>query len=837
MSEDPADVLRRNRATALAMAQRGGAQRLLALLTKASTDLERRLTQAEGLKGPGKDSFTYQRLDLALRQVRDVTQAVVAGMRGVLVDQVGDLAEQSSRDLHEYMTAANEKFTGVADQGLRLREVDMLDRATQGARSSLLRRIATSGEDASPPEAKDTHRGKMGVLERYGVETVGAFEEVMRAGVISGATWDEMRTDLVEQSPFLQGKPRHWAERILRTEQMGAQNRAGWESIRAADDDLGDMLKIISCVFDGRTGADSYAVHGQIRRPDEPFETWFGAMMHPPDRPNDRAVVVPHRMSWPLPEYLQPRGDDEVAMRWVAEGRKGAPPPRPLMTTVPLDQIGKEPEAKEPLESAEQTPAPRDWPEGGAVEGPPRATAASFDDGGVTVRMGKKEMDLDDFDPARRELLSKLADADEVAPGRVASGGLLPAFGTPEPMPADYEARVADALRAVAKALGEADVSLAKALATHGEEAAITKGEMLHVVPPPSIDRELAARHVAERTSRDLFAEKDPTRMPVLVRVGGKVYLHEGAEAFVAKDAPWLANVRILDVDKLRPAEHVDAGEWAKRGVEPMTRVAEGKGTQADKMAVRDNMREVLAGHGVVTRDDRSEGRFLVVRNPGMGALDVKEHLGPGVMGSHGWNGDVSVTSAVVKSASEVMANLARDPSHYARMDPMQVQTQCKGLHVLMHEEVHGASSARGEAYAGVGIGMEEAATEIIARKATRELLGLKDEPGKGAFGLSTVELGQRTNQNYVKHARFSQAYDENVDGLLLATADVAGRERVHERVEEAVLKTRRWEGGKQKWETPQQQVRAYVDALGLTPEKAAELHSRLMDDRWGPFR
>jgi len=120
----------------------------------------------------------------------------------------------------------------------------------------------------------------------------------------------------------------------------GIYNRAGWESIREADEQLGDMLKILSATFDDRTGADSYAVHGQIRRPEESFQSWFGLYQHPPNRPNDREVVVPHRMSWPIPPYLAWRSDAQVLARWHYDGRKGSPPPRPLMTTVPLEKIG-----------------------------------------------------------------------------------------------------------------------------------------------------------------------------------------------------------------------------------------------------------------------------------------------------------------------------------------------------------------------------------------------------------------------------------------------------------------------------------------------------------------
>lgn len=122
---------------------------------------------------------------------------------------------------------------------------------------------------------------------------------------------------------------------------IGAYNRAGWEGLRAADDDLGDVVKVLSATFDNRTGWDSYQVHGQLRRTDEPFEWAGGLYQHPPNRPNDREVVVPHRLSWPIPHELHPRSDAEVLAAWKRERRLGAPPKRPQMSTIPHEAFGK----------------------------------------------------------------------------------------------------------------------------------------------------------------------------------------------------------------------------------------------------------------------------------------------------------------------------------------------------------------------------------------------------------------------------------------------------------------------------------------------------------------
>ncbi len=318
------DVLRRNRARATEMARAAGGAPTRKLLERAAADLSRRLRRAQGLSGPGPDSFTAWQLQATLRQVQEVLRPLTRGMGEVVLDQGRAAAEAAVSGTLRYLRDAERHYTGVA-RPLPLEEASLLDASVRGAESSVLARVA------SDPR----HPGQPGVLARYGASTIGNFEEVLQRRFVTGAPWAEVRDEVTAASPFLEGAPAAWAERIVRTEVMSANNHASFETIRRANEELGDMLKIISSVFDDRTGSDSYAVHGQVRRPQEAFQSWFGLYQSPPDRPNDRSIVVPHRMSWPLPASLKQRSDSEIVGRWRYEGRKGSPPPRPLMSTVP----------------------------------------------------------------------------------------------------------------------------------------------------------------------------------------------------------------------------------------------------------------------------------------------------------------------------------------------------------------------------------------------------------------------------------------------------------------------------------------------------------------------
>lgn len=326
---NPLHLLKSDRTQALELARTKGVEQTVGLLKSAQAKLNRRLRQVEGLRGAGADSFTAAQLRTTLAQLKLAVGEVQRGVRDVVVDDGKRTAEQAAKHTLEYIQRADQRFTGIA-QRLPIREAQVLDHAVKGTESSILRRLL--GDSVKGP----------GILERYGVETVQRFEERLQMRFLAKVPWADVRKELIADSPFLQEQPAYWAERIVRTELMGAHNRAQFEGIRAVNREVGGgMLKVLVATFDSRTAADSYAVHGQIRRPHEAFETWYGRMQHPPARPNDRETVVPHNVDWPLPAALEWKSDAEVAARWALEGNKRAMPPRPLMTTVPLDTIGK----------------------------------------------------------------------------------------------------------------------------------------------------------------------------------------------------------------------------------------------------------------------------------------------------------------------------------------------------------------------------------------------------------------------------------------------------------------------------------------------------------------
>lgn len=341
-------ILKEDKAAAARFAEKASKDRASKVLERAQRELNERLQQAIAPGGAGVDSFTANQLRATLEQVRAVLGPLTQSLKSNMLELGLQAAATSALDTAAYVQAAEDEY-GLG-RLLPLDTAALVDVAVSGTDASLARRIASD----------PNHPGKPGVLARYGLATMGKFEESLQQKLIQGKPWDAVKADLVSSSPFLQQQPAFWAERLLRTETMFASNKGSFETFKQVEGIVGEMLKILVATFDDRTGADSYAVHGQIRRTSEPFESWFGPYMHPPNRPNDREVVVPHNMSWPLPPGLKPLSDGAVAGRWAQEGRKGSPPPRPLMSTVDVEMIGKvqPPPIVQPLPPPEPEPAP-----------------------------------------------------------------------------------------------------------------------------------------------------------------------------------------------------------------------------------------------------------------------------------------------------------------------------------------------------------------------------------------------------------------------------------------------------------------------------------------------
>ncbi len=342
---DARRVLEVNRLSALSSIQNAGVKETRELLHAAHHDLLRRISAIKHDPKDGAEPFTLAQLRATLKQVEEVTRHLAHGMHRLIVKKGAVAAKKGVQDSINYLAAIDQAFAGAGTQPLALKEAAMLSKVEKGVNASVLRRLSAPLPPLnkhSKRHRKHHARRRLGILQRYGVETIGDFEQELRVGLLQRKSWRDMAEGLKKKSHFLREKPAHWAHRIVRTECMGAYNRAHHETVRQADEVTGDFVKILSATFDDRTGADSYAVHGQIRRPDEDFDGWYGPYEAPPNRPNDREIIVPHRTVWPIPEYLEPCTDDEVEEAYDKEKHKAPMPERPEMSTIDRELFGQD---------------------------------------------------------------------------------------------------------------------------------------------------------------------------------------------------------------------------------------------------------------------------------------------------------------------------------------------------------------------------------------------------------------------------------------------------------------------------------------------------------------
>ena len=799
----PEEILRENRRQAQIAAQQVGVGKLRVMLERAQRDLNAALIRAEGLRGPGADSFTATRARAVLGQVRDVLRALGPNLRTLIVEQAVRATDPAVQETMRFLEDAERRFAGLA-QPLGLHRASVLDEIREGTEASALRRIAND----------PNHPGRPGVLARYGESVIGKFEEELQQRALTGKSWGDVRDQLIADSPFLQGSPMFWAERIVRTETLAAGNRAAQETLVAADKEMGDMLKILCATFDARTGADSYAVHGQIRRVSEAFDDWTHSYMHPPNRPNDRETVVPHRVGWPIPPTLKPKSDAEVASRWTAEGRKGSPPPRPRMSTVDLGAMQADHQAKQaappPAPKPPRVPKPPAQPKAKTWTPPalvkPNVTVRTLPDGTVEAR--EQDGTTAPIPSTARALFDSIAALANSA-GKIRLDALAPGLTV------DDKPAYLDPLKKLLKT----DDKIHEAKAMRG----LRRSDLDRVVfPSAELDADIAKGFAARPWHLHL-------RKPLLVRYCDKIHVHDGAELLLAQKLEGTGgpdlDVDIVDLDLIDPPKAASKAQLSTDMAAAINTAVRG----GDGSSVRDRMREIMASAKIPTRDGKRSYHLFPDATAARKSREFRVSQGAfpiaGAEGVHMWTDEIEVTRDV---ASRATAALSMDRAAFLAAPQGVRNARADGLRVLVHEELHGASLVRPAGYQGVGIGIEEAGTEILARKLTREHL---EDPTVSK--LPSRQPDGSYIGGYGAYASFIKALLKAVDEAYGDGTDVGAR------IEEAFVKTRQWTPGENTqagYFDPRHQIEAFVNALpGLSPAKRLRLR-RTLNDPNGPL-
>ena len=157
----------------------------------------------------------------------------------------------------------------------------------------------------------------------------------------------------------------------------------------------------------------------------------------------------------------------------------------------------------------------------------------------------------------------------------------------------------------------------------------------------------------------------------------------------------------------------------------------------AAQKAVRDSLRKLCSDFGMLDRDAGSAGANVV-------KMQSKTQIGAGVNGIHDWTGGIISRDKCVKRAAELMATQAKG-------EPAPLKGE-KGMHVLVHEAIHGHSPIQRKQFKGRYRLLEEATTELASRKVMHDAFGtpwekFTTQENFGAYGefCSALHRGVKT--------------------------------------------------------------------------------------------
>lgn len=246
-------------------------------------------------------TFDEQRLKGMIAQVKIAIARLSGGVAGVVESGAQAVGIQAARTMLQDLAALEHYFTGAV-LPVPVLQSARLHGLVAGKVQSVMR----------------VHESSMA---RYGVRVVRRMELELGTSLSLGEGHSQA-IDRVMRAGALEW---HGAERIVRTELAFAANASSREAADQQAEELdGDMwtrwtehVTDDGAPYDDRVGVDSEAMHGQVAPPggmftqppsspdgDDVGDSLIGRQwVCPPNRPNDRAVLVPWRAHWDIPGW------------------------------------------------------------------------------------------------------------------------------------------------------------------------------------------------------------------------------------------------------------------------------------------------------------------------------------------------------------------------------------------------------------------------------------------------------------------------------------------------------------------------------------------------------
>lgn len=229
----------------------------------------------------GSGTFTEAQLNSVITQLELGIEALNAQLDGETALGSDLLSEQSAEDAVKEMNRFEKEFSGVS---LNIPVDAVLSSLDQG--NLLLNRYRSS-------------------IETYNEGLRDNVQRELTQAVIQRTSYLQAVQKVGELFPHLRSPIAWQVQRIVRTELHGVYNVSKMGSLEKIRDDYApDLKKALIHPMDARTAKDSKALAAlnPIVDIDKPFRfKWRGVervFMSPPDRPNDRSILVPYRQDW-----------------------------------------------------------------------------------------------------------------------------------------------------------------------------------------------------------------------------------------------------------------------------------------------------------------------------------------------------------------------------------------------------------------------------------------------------------------------------------------------------------------------------------------------------------
>jgi hypothetical protein len=223
------------------------------------------------------NTFTEAKLETALRQTDQAMAVLHSRIRPDLVFGFETLFEQALEDSGREINAFEKEFNGIT----RAVPIDAI--------------IASTNPDNFLFNQYEAS------VQNYSARLRNNFQRVLGQSLVQNKTWSQAVNDL--NTVF--SAQEYQLARIARTELHNIYNVSKLKGFKGIQNQyLPDLKKALYHPMDSRTGEDSIelAEDKPIVELDEPFTQLYNGrkyvFMTPPQRPNDRAILVPYRESY-----------------------------------------------------------------------------------------------------------------------------------------------------------------------------------------------------------------------------------------------------------------------------------------------------------------------------------------------------------------------------------------------------------------------------------------------------------------------------------------------------------------------------------------------------------